>query len=284
MSFVPGIYILRGASVSRLGAARAAHLRYPTAAIGGYAALMYHGVPYWTEPAKALGHVASNHTRADPHVRLLRGTVFTPYHGLDPAFPDLICTDAATATVDCLVDIAKGREQWWTTIVPGLSLPDVRCLHIIDAARNYTGLSPTQLRKAARHRFDRRRLSRLLKLSIPNSGSPQETTLRLLLQHLCPGLVCQHEVWKGPDLITSIDFAWPELKVAVYYDGEHHNDLPTVLRDKEIDAYLQEQGWRVLRVTKTMVTPERRDQLLRRVAKLLVAGGQKERTDWTKIA
>lgn len=267
--FVPGIYVPRGCSVNRIGAARALHLRYPTATIGGYAALLFHGVPFWGDSAIALGHVVSNHARVDPHFRLLRGTEFSPFSGLDPAYPELTCTDVATATVDCLVDLAKEREQWWTTIIPGMSLPDVRCIHIIDAARNYAGLTNTQLRKAARHRFDRCRLSRLLKHSIPNSGSPQETTLRLLLTQIFPGLVCQHEVWNGSKLVTVIDFAWPMLKVAIYYDGHHHNIVSTANRDKEIDAYLQENGWRVLRVTKSMVTPERRDQLLWRVGKLI---------------
>lgn len=46
----------------------------------------------------------------------------------------------------------------------------------------------------------------------------------------------------------TLDFAWPDLKIALEADGWHHQSPRGAARDSERDAWLRSQGWLVLRV------------------------------------
>jgi very-short-patch-repair endonuclease len=84
----------------------------------------------------------------------------------------------------------------------------------------------------------------VLRLARP-AESPMETRLRLLL--IDAGLPCpvvQHQVGR-----YRLDLAYPKLKVAIEYDGDHHRDRATFRRDVARLNALRAAGWTVLRFT-----------------------------------
>jgi very-short-patch-repair endonuclease len=82
------------------------------------------------------------------------------------------------------------------------------------------------------------------------SESPQESRLRvhLVLAGL-PSPVPQHKVEVAGSVIGRVDFAWPQVKVAVEYDGIWHADAEQLIRDRERLNALQSAGWHVHHVT-----------------------------------
>ena len=51
-------------------------------------------------------------------------------------------------------------------------------------------------------------------------------------------------------MIGEVDMAWPELKIAMEYEGRHHTDPDVLRRDvARFDAMI-EMGWIVIRVTR----------------------------------
>ncbi|MFI7212365.1 endonuclease domain-containing protein [Micromonospora maritima] len=93
-------------------------------------------------------------------------------------------------------------------------------------------------------------LREVLTLAEPSSESPMETRLRLLLLDAGLGpLVPQHEVRAGGRFVARVDLAWPALRLAIEYDGDHHRERAHFRRDvARLDA-LRAAGWVVLRFT-----------------------------------
>jgi hypothetical protein len=80
--------------------------------------------------------------------------------------------------------------------------------------------------------------------------SPPETRLRLLLHRSpLPNPVAQYTVTHGGVFVGRVDFAWPERKVAVEYDGLWHAEAGQFARDRARLNRLQAAGWRVVFVT-----------------------------------
>jgi len=107
-------------------------------------------------------------------------------------------------------------------------------------------------------------------------GIPDSTLEQLLLDHLIdaafPLPTCQHEVPSGGERPYRIDFAYPDVLLAIEIDGPHHR-LPEVMaRDRRRDAHLESLGWRVIRIPEEVLTytPE---VVLRRIRDELRARG-----------
>ncbi|MCZ2850232.1 type IV toxin-antitoxin system AbiEi family antitoxin [Modestobacter sp. VKM Ac-2978] len=80
------------------------------------------------------------------------------------------------------------------------------------------------------------------------AASPPETRLRLLLSRSSlPPPVAQHVVRHGGVFLARVDFAWPERRVALEYEGAWHTTR--VAADRRRIEALQAAGWRVLFVT-----------------------------------
>ncbi len=80
------------------------------------------------------------------------------------------------------------------------------------------------------------------------AGSPQETRLRLVLHRsFLPAPVAQYEVRVAGRFVARTDFAWPERRVALEYEGAWHTKQ--VAADRRRIEALQAAGWRVLFVT-----------------------------------
>jgi very-short-patch-repair endonuclease len=99
--------------------------------------------------------------------------------------------------------------------------------------------------------------------------SPQETRVRLLIlrSHL-PDPVAQYRVVVDGRFVARVDFAWPERKVALEYDGLWHAEPGQFARDRERLNRLREAGWTVVFVTAADLRDP--DRLLARMAAALV--------------
>ena len=92
--------------------------------------------------------------------------------------------------------------------------------------------------------------------------SPPETRLRLLLHRSgLPRPVAQFDVRVDGRWVARVDFAWPDRRVAVEYDGAWHGDVAQFPEDRRRLNRIAAAGWRVHFVTK---------QDMRRPAELLV--------------
>lgn len=100
------------------------------------------------------------------------------------------------------------------------------------------------------------------------AGSPQETRLRLLIDRSrLPRPVAQYSVRSSGRFIARVDFAWPEQKVALEYDGLWHAEDAQFAKDRQRLNRLQAAGWRVVFVTAADLY--RPDELLARIAAAL---------------
>jgi G:T-mismatch repair DNA endonuclease (very short patch repair protein) len=80
--------------------------------------------------------------------------------------------------------------------------------------------------------------------------SPQETRVRLLLhQSELPHPVAQFRVMDGDRFVARVDFAWPERKIALEYDGLWHAGSAQFAKDRRRLNRLTAAGWRVIFVT-----------------------------------
>ena len=80
------------------------------------------------------------------------------------------------------------------------------------------------------------------------AASPQETRLRLLLHRSAlPRPVAQHRVRREGRFVARLDFAWPEHRVGLEYEGAWHTTR--IPEDRRRIEALQAAGWRVLFVT-----------------------------------
>lgn len=91
---------------------------------------------------------------------------------------------------------------------------------------------------------------RVFALVDARSESPQESRLRLHLTLAdLPPPIPQYEVRVAGQLLARVDFGWPQVKVAVEYDGLWHADADQLIRDRRRLNRLQAAGWYVHHVT-----------------------------------
>jgi very-short-patch-repair endonuclease len=64
-----------------------------------------------------------------------------------------------------------------------------------------------------------------------------------------PPPVLQYEIVDHYGQVWRVDFAWPDQRLAVEYDGfEWHSSPEALRRDRQKRAALTEMGWRVLSI------------------------------------
>ena len=116
-----------------------------------------------------------------------------------------------------------------------------------------------------------RRARRVVDLADGLAGSPQETRLRLLLHaSRLPRPVAQHTVLDAAGrFVARVDFAWPDRRVAVEYEGRWHGRPQQVASDRARLNRLTAAGWRVVFVTAEDLREP--DRLLARIAAVLAA-------------
>jgi hypothetical protein len=80
--------------------------------------------------------------------------------------------------------------------------------------------------------------------------SPQETRVRLLLLRAgLPAPTAQYRVFDDDGFVARVDFAWPEQRLALEYDGQWHAEPGQFVRDRRRLNRLVAAGWRVVFVT-----------------------------------
>ncbi|WP_040338478.1 endonuclease domain-containing protein [Candidatus Blastococcus massiliensis] len=100
------------------------------------------------------------------------------------------------------------------------------------------------------------------------AGSPQETRLRLLLLRAgLPVPTAQYRVFDDEGFVARVDFAYPELKVAIEYDGAWHAEPGQFAKDRRRLNRLVAAGWRVIHVTAADLREP--DRLVRRIGAAL---------------
>jgi hypothetical protein len=88
---------------------------------------------------------------------------------------------------------------------------------------------------------------RLATLADGLAGSPQETRPRLLLGRAgLPALVAQFRVFDEEGFVARVDFAYPDLRIAIEYDGLGHSRREAFLRGRRRLNRLVAAGWTVL--------------------------------------
>lgn len=150
-------------------------------------------------------------------------------------------------------------EMWLTTplrtaVDLARKFPQDVAVAAIDALARAARLSVDDIAAAAGRHPGQRGLKRArttIALVDPAAESPRETWLRLLIVRAgFPTPESQCPVYNEyGQLIGLVDFAWPELKIAVEYEGRHHMDPEQIRRDIARIEEMVEMGWIVIRVT-----------------------------------
>lgn len=227
------VYVHRDVRVTHELRARAAVTLLPRAVVTGTSAAVLWGVPLadpedpvevTLPPSSHMVRVAGLVTRraalAGQHVTARRGTPVSTPAATAVRLAGALPRDAAVAAVDQLVQAGV------------VSLSAVREL----AAVSY-GPGSARARDVAA-------------LADGLAGSPQETRLRMLIaRSSLPPPVAQFEVRHAGRFVARTDFAWPERKVAVEYDGLWHAEPGQFAKDRRRLNELLAAGWRVVFVT-----------------------------------
>jgi hypothetical protein len=100
--------------------------------------------------------------------------------------------------------------------------------------------------------------------------SPPETRLRLLIgRSALPPPVAQFEIRAEGRFVARVDFAYPEHRLAIEYDGVWHAQREQFTKDRARLNRLLAAGWRVVFVTAADL--RRPDELIARIAAALAA-------------
>ncbi|MGY1885425.1 hypothetical protein ACI799_09005 [Blastococcus sp. SYSU DS0753] len=158
--------------------------------------------------------------------------------------------------------LAGEDVRWWlgarvtspeaTAVRVAAALPGDDAVIALDrlAAARVIDLAEVRRRAAVARGPGAAQARRACALADGLAESPQETRLRLLVvRGGLPVPVAQYEVRHRGSFVARVDFAWPELMVALEYDGAWHGEPGQFARDRRRLNRLQEAGWRVVFVT-----------------------------------
>lgn len=139
----------------------------------------------------------------------------------------------------------------WTAIEVARGLRRARALATLDAALRSGTCGRGELARAVRRQAGRRGIvtvRELLPLASPLAESPMESEVRLImLDGGLPPPVLQYEILDRSYRTWRVDFAWPEHRLAVEYDGAAwHSGPEAFIYDRQRRAALQDLGWTVI--------------------------------------
>jgi len=231
-----GIYADSRLSVThRMRCLAAARWLLPAdAAVAGRSAALFHGglAPAATDPVEI---ITSSATRRNSSLGIVAHT------GTCDA-DDIQLIDGARVTT-------AARTCWdvanWCDVVDAVAIVDS-----LLARRAVTIGDLGRFADARAGRRGNRRLRRVIALADGGAESPQESRLRVrLVQRRLPRPTTQHVITVGGRFVARTDLAWPDLKVAVEYDGRWHDDANQFDRDRERLNQMRAAGWVILHVT-----------------------------------
>jgi hypothetical protein len=250
----PDVYVHQGVPVTHALRAAGASLLLPAAVVTGRSAAVLWGVELagpWddvevTEPAGA-------HPRRIAGLRVRRAELPLDHRWARAGVP--VTTPEATA-----VRLAG-------------ALPGDEAVIAVDrmVSSGIVDLAPVRALAAVQRGPGSARARTACDLADGLAESPPETRLRLLIHRSgLPRPVAQHWVFDSRGArIARADFAWPELKIALEYDGLWHADPQQFAKDRRRLNRLREAGWTVVFVTAADM--HRPDELIARIAAALRA-------------
>jgi hypothetical protein len=150
----------------------------------------------------------------------------------------------------------KGRlltTPGWTAVEVARSLRRPRALATLDAALRSQTCGRRDLLAAAKAQAGRRGIVTvrdLIEWARPAAESPMESEARLvMLDGGLPEPLLQHAIVDRDGRLWRVDFAWPDRRVAVEYDGfDWHSSPEALRRDRQKRAALEEVDWRILSI------------------------------------
>lgn len=154
----------------------------------------------------------------------------------------------------CLIGGMRVTTPVRTAVDLACKFPEDTAVAAIDALARAARLKAADIALAAERHVGRkgiRRAQATIALVDPGSESPRETWLRLLVvRDGYPAPQTQYPIFNEYGaLIGEADMAWPELKIALEYEGRHHTDPDQFRKDiARIDG-MTDMGWIVIRVT-----------------------------------
>ncbi|SRX93359.1 hypothetical protein [Actinoplanes friuliensis DSM 7358] [Mycobacterium shimoidei] len=248
----PDVYVDRDVEVTAELSARAGWLwTGRRGVVAGFAAAALHGSE-WVDDAQVVDLIHTN-GRSAPGIRTHRDRI-------DDDEIELVAGVPATSPVRTALDL-------------GCWYPMSKAVAGIDALARATGIVVANVELLTRRYAGRRgirRARRAADLFDAGAQSPKESWLRvILMQAGLPRPQTQIPVYDGfGDAFAYLDMGWPELKVAVEYDGEQHRqDRIRYSWDVRRHERLQRCGWIVIRV----LAGDREADILRRVRAALGA-------------
>ena len=131
-------------------------------------------------------------------------------------------------------------------------LPLTEAVVAVDALSHVHKFQPADIAELRRRHLGARgsaQLDEVIRLANRLSQSPMESRMRLVIVFDgLPAPVLQHPV--GPFFL---DLAYPAIRLAIEYDGDAHRTQGRAMRDLDRQAYLSDNGWKVLRFTAAQV-------------------------------
>jgi hypothetical protein len=139
----------------------------------------------------------------------------------------------------------------WTAVEVARSLRRPRALATLDAALRSGTCNRAELWRAAVAQAGRRGIVAVrdvIPLADGRAESPMESEARLaMIDGGLPVPELQYEIIDGNGELRRIDFAWPDERVAVEYDGlDWHSGPDAMRRDRKRAAALLDVGWVVI--------------------------------------
>jgi len=205
----------------------------PGALIGGHSAAAWYGAPF-ASLADPVTVVCPESTRwTGPKGVRVHRTVLHPR--------DVAVTDEVPVTTPL-------RTAWDVMALEPL-MTAVAALDAMVRAGSVSMLELEILTESGAGRWGVSRVRRAVPLVDPRAESPPESRLRvaLVLAGLQP--VPQCEVHADGRFVARVDLAFPEVRLAVEYEGAHHFAGDQIARDDERLDRLRAAGWQVIRVS-----------------------------------
>ncbi|WP_135452791.1 hypothetical protein [Mycobacterium sp. DL99] len=229
------IYVANGTQPTALMRAKACWLRCRgNGVLAGFSASAFHGAR-WID-AGLPAYVINNNNR-----RPARGIV---------TWADAIADDEI-----CRVGDIRLTTPARTALDLACKFPEDTAVAAIDALARSARLKVSDIELAAERHSGRKGIKRAraaIALVDPGAESPQETWLRLLVVRAgYPPPQTQYPVCNEYGVVVGeVDLAWPELKIALEYEGRLHTDLDRLRKDIARVDEMIEMGWIVIRVTR----------------------------------
>ena len=152
-----------------------------------------------------------------------------------------------------MVDGRRVTAPAWTAVEVSRGLKRPRAIATLDAALRSGTCSRADIWRAAIEQAGRRGIvavRNLIALADPRAESPMESEARLaMIDGGLPTPQLQFEVFDGNGELRRLDFAWPDERVAVEYDGmDWHSGPDAMKRDRRRQAALADIGWVVMAI------------------------------------